>query len=286
MFKWMKRIVVAAVAVGILTAVCIVSGASSYVRSSGKMIQTAVKDSIPIEFELQRARDLLDELVPELRANIRLVAAEDVEVATLENEINDESSRIEEQRGKVRGLRTALRMQKASYNFDGISYEREEIVTELERKFDNLRMAEKMLDGRKELLKNRRRSLQAAIDKLEKTRSARVQLAAEIEALESQFRLLQAQSDDSDFSIDDSKLAQTRDVIGELKKRLAVAQRVMVREAKFVDNIPIPAQVDETSVVERVDSYLGGKAIDAPADSASADSASADSAELATSGQY
>ncbi len=256
MFKWTKRLVLLGVVGGAIVAVCVVTGASSYVMSSGRMIGSKLKDSIPIEFEIQRARDLLDDLVPELRANVRLVAAEDVAVETLERDIGAERERVEKERSKVRTLRDALKQQHASYRFGSVTYDRDEVVGELERRFDNLRTAEKMLASREDLLKNRRRSLQAAINKLEKTRIARVELAAEIEALEAQFRLMQAQTDDSQFTLDDSKLAQTHKVIGELKNRLQVAQKVMAREAKLVEFIPVEVKVSETTVVERIDTYF------------------------------
>ena len=260
MFKWIKRIVIGSVILGVLGTGIVLTGASSYVRSSGRMLKTAVKESIPFEFEIQRARDLLDDLVPELRANLRLVAAEEVEVANLEKEIDTQKEDLEAERGKVRKLRTALNQQKASYRYRGIDYGREELVSELARRFDQLRTTEKLIDGRMGLLKNRKRTLDAAIRKLETTRLARVQLEAEIESLEGQFRLTQAQAAESQFQIDDSKLAQTRRVIGELRKRLDIAQRVLAREAKFVENIPVEVGFEsETSVVDRVDAYFDGE---------------------------
>lgn len=274
LWKWTKRAIVGGALCAAIVGVVYVSGASSYVVSSSRMIQTAVKDSIPTEFELQRARDMLDDLVPELRANVRVVAAEDVAVANLEKEIASESTRIETERGKVLSLRDALRQQQVSYRFGGIDYEREEVVNELERRFDNLRTAEKMLDSRQELLSNRRRSLNAAINKLEKTRVARVQLAAEIEALEAQFRLIEAQSTESQFTLDDSKLAQTQKLIGELKNRLQVAQNVMAREARLIEFIPVEEVVSESTVVGRIDSYFEGDSGSEPDGVASASTSS------------
>ncbi len=265
MFKWIKRIVIGSVILGVIGTGVVLTGTTSYVRSSGRMIKTAVKESIPFEFEIQRARDLLDDLVPELRANLRLVAAEEVEVATLEQEIAAQQQDVEAERGKVQKLRSALDQQKASYRYGGIDYGREELVSELARRFDQLRTTEKLIVGRMELLKNRKRTLDAAIQKLEKTRLARVQLEAEIESLEGQFRLAQAQAAESQFQIDDSKLAQTRKVIDELRKRLDITQRVLAREAKFVENVPVEIDLEsETSVVGRVDAYFSGEATGAP----------------------
>ncbi len=257
MLKWMKRLTVVAVVLGVLGTVGVTTGMTSYLRTSSKAIKSAVKDSIPIEFEIQRARDLLDDLVPELKANTKLVASEEVEVASLEQEIARQQESIAAEREKVQLLRASLREQKANYRFGAIDYEREELVGELARRFDHLKMAEKLVSGKKDLLKNRQRSLEAAIRKLEQTHVTRVQLAAEIEDLEAQFRLLDAQAGEGEFKFDDSKLAETQKVIRELRKKLDVSQRYLAREAKFLETIPIEApEASEDDVVDRVDAYL------------------------------
>ena len=132
------------------------------------MIEKSVKDSIPIEFEIQRARDLLEELLPEMRANLKLVAAEQVEVAELETDISDEADAIASEKGKVQILRNTLKQAQASYRIGNLDYDRDEVVEELARRFEHLRTAEQLLKGKRDLLRNRKRSLEAAVKKLEK----------------------------------------------------------------------------------------------------------------------
>ncbi len=80
---------------GILTVACvtIVGGVvfgkdlCSYLSSGSKYLRTAAKEQVPIEFELQRARDLVNDVVPEMQANVRLVAQQEVEIAALRDEI-------------------------------------------------------------------------------------------------------------------------------------------------------------------------------------------------------
>jgi len=257
-FKWTKRIVITGLVVGLIGGVCFGTGFPSYLRSSKNMLKTAVKDSIPVEFEIQRARDLLEDLIPEMHANLRIVAAEEVEVANLEKEIERQRGSVAGESRKLKNLRTTLNTRLASYQLGGRRYERTELVEDLSRRFEHLRTAEMLLEGKKDLLRNRQRSLDAALGKLEKTRLSRIELQSQIEALEGQFRLVEAQSAGSEFRIDDTKLAQTEKVISELKKRLAVAQRVLAREAQFIELIPMDIP-NEASVVERVDAYFAKK---------------------------
>ena len=262
MFKWTKRIILWGF-VGIIAlsgAVWALGGghAFSYLRSSGKMIRESVKDSIPFEFEIQRARDNLDDLIPEMKANLRLVASEEVEVAELETEMDDEREAVASERQKIQYLTSTLKTRQVSYTIRRLEYTRAEVVEELSRRFEHLRMADSLMKGKEELLRNRKRSLEAALKKLDQTRLARVQLDSQIEALEAQFRLLQAQSIESEFHIDESKITQTKEIITDLKKRLAIAQRVMARESKFVEFIPV-SQIEDSEIVERVEAYLNGR---------------------------
>ena len=50
----------------------------SYVTSSARSVRFAVKDSVPVEFQLRRARDLVDDIVPEMQANVRVIAQQEV----------------------------------------------------------------------------------------------------------------------------------------------------------------------------------------------------------------
>jgi hypothetical protein len=271
MFKWTRRIIVW----GVLGSVAVVGvgwffggrHVLSYMRTSKSMIEASVKDSIPIEFEIQRAKDLLEDLIPELRANLRLVAAEEVEVANLEKDLAEDAQAIASETGKVQYLRDTLKQHQVSYTIQDHPYSRAEIIEELARRFESLRTAELLHKGKQDLLKNRKRSLDAALKKLDHTRLARIELESQIEALEAQFRLIQAQSSGSEFRLDESKLTQTQEIIAELKKRLEVAQKVMAREARFVENIPL-GTVNEANVVERIDGYFSAKVAAAAVDGA------------------
>jgi hypothetical protein len=49
----------------------------SYLASSETSVRSAIKDNVPIEFELRRVCDLLDQIIPQMHANIYFIAVED-----------------------------------------------------------------------------------------------------------------------------------------------------------------------------------------------------------------
>ena len=107
--RWLKWS--AALAGGLLVLGILVFGTDlpSYITSSTRQVRTAVKESVPIEFELQRARDLLETMLPEIQAKIRLIAHEEVEVAALKQDIARSQKQVLAQSQRVRQLRDTCR---------------------------------------------------------------------------------------------------------------------------------------------------------------------------------
>jgi hypothetical protein len=227
----------------------------SYARSSISSARTVVKDNVPVEFELKRARDLLDDIIPEMQANIRQIAQQEVEINHLRGDLVVAQKSLGEEQVRVAKLRTALDTHNASYTFGGLKYSREQLKEELARRFDRYKEAEVVLAGKRRLLENREKSLVAAVQVLDRTRGQKSLLEDQIESLEAQFRLVQASQVGSKLAIDNSKLAQTEKLISQIKKQLDVAERVLAHEAKFTETIQVDV-VDEKELVAAVDEHF------------------------------
>ena len=227
----------------------------SYVRSSAKSVRTVVKDSVPIEFELRRARDLLEEIIPEMYANVRLIAQEEVEVAALNVDIAKSQDSTKEEELRIAKLRGALAEPKAQYCFAGREYPRSYVKEDLANRFERFKESELVLASKKRLLVSRENSLHAAMQMLEQTRSRKRMLRDKIESLASQHRLVKAAAVGSNIQVDNSKLAQTEKLITHIKKRLDVAERILAHESLFVQAIPVDAIVEE-DLLTQVDDYF------------------------------
>lgn len=256
--RWVKWGVMGVVGVGLLGGMIFGKDMVSYVKSSAKGVRTVVKDSVPIEFELRRARDMIEEIIPEMHANIRLIAQEEVEVAALKGEIAKGGESLKDEENKIKTLRVALEQPRVEYSFAGRNYARTEVKEDLAARFERYKESELVLASRVKLLDSREKSLTAAMQMLEKTRTNKRILEDRIEALASQYRTLQAAATGTKFQVDSSKLAQTQKLITDIQKRLDVAERVLAHESKFVQSIPVNEvdTVAETDLVAQVDDYF------------------------------
>ena len=256
--KWLKRGVIVVAGVSLVGGLLFGKDVVSYVRSSAKSVRTVVKDSVPIDFELRRARDLLEEIIPEMHANVRLIAQEEVEVAALKTDISKSDISSEEEKLRIAKLRDALERPQAQYCFAGREYPRSYVKEDLARRFERFKESELVMAGKRRLLVTRENSLHAAMQLLEQTRARKAMLEDKVEALASQHRLIKAAAIGSQIQVDNSKLAQTEKLIAQIKKRLDVSERVLAHESQFVQTIPVDAVVEE-DLLTQVDEYFQGR---------------------------
>lgn len=253
--KWIKRGVLGLVLFTVIGGLFFGADLLSYVKSGAKMTQEKVKDAVPIEFELCRAQDLLEEILPEIHANIQLIAKEEVEISALKKEIQESEEAIALQKERVDKLRNILRKNQSEYSIANRKYTQQEVTDELAAQFENYKEAELVLASKEKLFETREKSLKAAVQLLEKTKSQKRILASRIESLEGQYRLLKASAVGTGIKVDNSKLAQTEKLLGQIKKRLDVAERVLAHESKFVQTIPVDTVTPE-QLVTQVDEYF------------------------------
>jgi chromosome segregation ATPase len=230
----------------------------SYLRSSAKSVRSAVKDGVPLEFELQRARDLVEDILPELRANVRVIAQEEVEIAHLRREITSANQKMESQRQSVSAFRNKLRGEEVKFVVHGRQVSREQMTEQLASNFDRYKQAEATLVSKQRLLEAREKSLAAAQNVLERSRARKAELEQKIEALSAQYRLVQAQSVGTKVSIDDTQLARADKLIADIHKRLDTAQRVLAHEADLsdVEDTFIALGISESELLAEVDHAL------------------------------
>ncbi len=256
--RWVKWGVMGTVGLGLLGGLLFGKDIISYAKSSAKGVRAAAKDSVPIEFELRRARDLLEEIIPEMQANVRVIATEEVEVAALKGEIAKQRESLDGEQSKIKTLRVALEQPRAQYAFAGRNYSHDEVKHDLAARFERFKESEVVLASKVQVLESRERSLDAARQQFAKTAGQKRILESKIEGLTGQYRLVKAASAGSKFQMDNSKLAQTEKLIAQIQKRLDVAERVLAAESKFVEQIPVDTVV-ESDLVAQVDEYFDAR---------------------------
>jgi hypothetical protein len=87
MLRRIKYGVGAVVVVGVAGWTLLGTNFLSYVHTTTNAAQEAARNAVPVEFELRRASDMIEAILPDLQSQVRMIAQEEIEVAALTSDI-------------------------------------------------------------------------------------------------------------------------------------------------------------------------------------------------------
>ena len=228
----------------------------SYVRTSAVSVRDTVKETVPVEFELRRAKDMIDAILPELQMQVRLIAQEEVEIAALETEVTETKERLEREQGQLSNLRDEMRTGLVSFEVGGRNWSRSQMTEQLARRFDRFKTGQLALASKERLLEKRSESLAAALSALDSMRHRKAELEHKVEALAAQARIVEASRHTAGIHVDGSELSEADALIGQIETRLAVAKRVLEHEQDVFAIDLESDEINEEQVLADFDQYF------------------------------
>jgi len=228
----------------------------SYVRTSANTVRTAVRAEVPMELEIERARDMVNNLMPDIRDCMRQIAEAEVDAEHRANQIARDEAELAKQKSGIVALRAHLQ-NGDEVRYASRSYSQEEVEQDLARRFERFKLAEQTLKSNRQILRAREQVVDASRKKLESMLASKRDLQVKIENLDARLQALQAAEAASEVNIDDSRLARAKELIADLNKQLDVKDKMLDAEERLVPMIPVEAepQVPE-NLTEQIDQYF------------------------------
>jgi chromosome segregation ATPase len=229
--------------------------ATSYVQTSAGMVRDAVKEAVPLSFEIDRARKLVQELVPDIRRNMHVIAQEEVEIDRLEQQVAASETKLEKDRSDLAKLNRDAATSQCAYQYGGRSYTLAEVRTDLANRLERCKTGDATLKSIKDIRQARRKSLEAARQKLDGMLASKRQLEVEVENLEARLKMVEVAETTSNCHFDESQLGRAKQLVGDLRTRLGVAERMLLVEGETQGEIPLSEPASE-NIVDEVTAYL------------------------------
>ncbi|MBI3840030.1 MAG: hypothetical protein HY288_19075 [Planctomycetia bacterium] len=253
-----KKALVTVGGLGLLMVLFFGRDAASYIRTSAGWVKDTVKSSVPIEFEIERARRMVKNLIPDIRRNMHVIAQEEVEVERLDKQITQTSATLEKDRTEMLRLKTDLAATQPVYQYAGRSYTAKDVKADLANRFERYKTHDATLASLRDIQAARRKSLDAARQKLEGMLVAKRQLEVDVENLEARFKMVEVAQTTCDFNIDDSQLGRVKDLITEVRTRLNVAERLVNTEGELHEEIPLSAPQSD-NIIDQITEYFSAE---------------------------
>lgn len=240
-----KKIALGTLAVAAVGTFVFGRDAFSYLSTGADNVRTAVRSGVPVEFEIERARKEVENLTPEIRKSLHIIAEQEVEVQNLKAAITRQEGKLGEQEESIHTLSSDLKSGRDTFKYASRSFDRNAVQKDLADRFNRFKLAEDAVERDRQSLTAKEQALASMKSKLEEMLSARKDLEVEIDRLEARLRSVEAAETIANLEIDDSQLARARGLIVEINKELDVRQKMVDAESNFTGTIPVEA--DETS---------------------------------------
>ena len=242
--------------VGVLGVLVFGRGVGSYVTTSAERVRDSVLDSVPIGYEIDRARKMVRDLVPDIRQCMHVIAKEEVEVERLEKHVTGAEQNIAKNRQEIQQLTVALKEDRSFYRFAGREHTSDQVKADLSRRFARFKTSDATLESNRNMLLARQRNLDAARQKLDGMLAAKRQLEVDVENLEARLKLVQVAQASSEYNFDDSQLARVKDLVAGVRSRLAVAEKLVNADVQYHDEIQLDG-IDASEIRDEVTDYFG-----------------------------
>lgn len=233
--------------------------AISYVRTSAGWVKQSVTDSVPVEFQIERARKMIDDLEPEVRRNKHLIVKEEVALERLGEQVAGLERRQGQDKQNLMRMKAELERGEPFVVFAGHSYTIDQVRRDMTSRFERYKTNDETLFNLRRVLNARQKSLEAARTELEQMLSARSQLIAEVAKLEARQKMVTVAQTASEFNLDDSLLARAKDLVREVETRLDVTERLLNTDAQFAEEIPLDEPVGEDIAAQIAEYFTHGE---------------------------
>lgn len=200
----MKKIVIGAVLSAVVGYMIFGFNTFSYVKTATSLTKNAVQDAIPIEFELARAKTMIKGIVPEIAANLRLIAKEQIEVDNLEKQIAR--------------MTTNLTNTKEQLVSDPGNANR--------TKFDQYKSNEKVLKSMKTMFTNRSQKLVNLKDRVQNMMGNRTLLALQVTDLQNRLDNAKTLQEHNVVALDTSNFNRLQELMTNLEQRVKVEENI------------------------------------------------------------
>ena len=251
-----KKLVVTTLGVGVLGGVLGATNLGSYVTTGCRQVSDSVEDSVPMTFQIDRARNMVRDLEPEIRNSMHVIAKEEVEVAELDKRLATATAKADKDKSEIMRLQSDLSSGKNVFHYAGHSYSEGEVKEDLARRFNRYKTVDGTIESLQQMRDARQRNLDAAREKLTAMMGAQRQLQVDVENLEAKLKLVEVAEASSDFQFDDSKLARAKQLMVDIRTKLDVAAKLANADTTFQEEIPLD-ETDAEDVTTQVAEYFG-----------------------------
>lgn len=251
----LKKMILAGGAVTLLSGLSLGTPIGSYARCATSWLTDTASDSVPLEWEMKRARQMIEDLQPEIAKNAKQIAREKIEVAKLERQVGQCDEALSKTQSDIERLSADLRNGGQSFTYAGKTYTSTEVKEDLGNRFNRFKTRRETAEKLHQMLTAREASLRSAADRMDAMLASKSQLEVEVENLQARIGALRVAQTSSELSLDDSQLSRTRQLLDDIATRIDVEEETIAVDTEYFGEIDLETPSNE-DLLDEISGYF------------------------------
>ena len=199
----------------------------SHVKTSLGWVRQSVRDSVPVDFEISRARQMIKDLDPEIHRNMHLIAKEEVEVKHLREQLAEAEKQLAKNRSDIERLTSDLKRGDSNFVYCGKHYTSKQVETDLTRRFEQYKVKEATLEQADAGSGRPRPGAGCRPREAEGHAGRQGPAQVDVANLEARLEMVKVAQSTSEFNFDDSRLSRTKELVRDISCRIDVAEKLV-----------------------------------------------------------
>lgn len=237
-------------------------GMTSYVSTAWNDASKAVRGSVPVEFELRRAKTLMEKIDPEIKEARRDAIRAQIDLEQLDKQIRTLEATVAKTEQKMRRHKSFLEGGETVTVFHGNrEYGTVAVKAELARTFDAYRNLAELLSSKKSVRDRQAKIVANTKTKLLAVKDERDRLEDAISALDARKRQIDALAATSSKTteFDTSSLSEAKKLVAGITRRLDISERMIKEDLYLQTGEEATAATTDRDIVGEIDQYLSSR---------------------------
>jgi len=233
----------------------------SYGYTAVSKVRESIKSNVPISFEIERAKEKVRSIVPEIQKNLTSIAREEQSLENLTKQI----ASLEEKQSTAKADMLTLQQdlekngtQQVQFVYSERKYTRSQVENDLAKRLERYQTNAVSLETMQKTKTIREKSLDTARQKLTACMSSKRDLEVTLETLASRLKMIELQKTTSSYAFDDSAIGDAKKTIAEIQNRLSVEEKLIGAAEENVGDINLAEQQAVENISQKVKSYFSG----------------------------
>jgi len=234
----------------------------SHAELAGSKIGVSMGSSVPVDWEIDRINQEIDNLTLDVKKNFSAVASEEVAIERLRREVASTKANLEKQKEGILLMKAKLESGADTVSIAGHDFSAARVHEKLTQDWEAFKSAEAAVKAKEKLVEQKQVLVDNANAKITAMKAQQDKLKTDVARMKAELEEARLAQTQSDVQIDDSRLAGIKSSMADVQDQISKMRKEAELQGHFArGQIPVEEAVQSANALNEIEQRFGGKKV-------------------------